>query len=104
MKISNEKESRRDAKRLSKDTKVGTMSSSTRIVIPKVESLCDERIRNIRTIAKSTHMVLYNYSKSNLRNFFGSKENVVIFEYFLSLAQRGFSKEGSSDMHSGLLS
>ncbi|TNV87049.1 hypothetical protein FGO68_gene17217 [Halteria grandinella] len=52
------------------------------------------RIQKIFKIARDTHKVLYKYNKFNLKSFFNVKENVVILEYFLSLAQKVLATGG----------
>jgi len=46
-----------------------------------------DRFRVIHNIATETHSVLYQYNKENLKSFFQCKENVIILDYFLSLAR-----------------
>lgn len=45
------------------------------------------RIEKIKKIGEATHSVLYRYNKDCLRTFLLMPANVIIFRYFLNLAQ-----------------
>lgn len=46
-----------------------------------------DRFDRVHEIAKETHSVLYQFNKENLKSFFRYRENVIILDYFLTLAR-----------------
>lgn len=62
---------------------------------PLIEGDAPEiRVKRIFQIHDMTHKVLYQYNKFFLKSFYAYKENVIILEYFLSLARSVLSPAG----------
>ena len=70
------------------------IKSGPRIFETQNKQVREHRIERIFKIARDTHKVLYKYNKFNLKCFFNFKENVIILEYFLSLARKVLTKGG----------